>query len=277
MTQTVRWAAERLIEDTKKIKELYGDSHTAACKQVNDILCDFKAHTTPKQERIGYFWEKFQHSSESLTKRLNEIHYNNHLITEYLLKSLGISPLEWEKLFESSGAITIIKKSWEIKDFSFHPNNNIIRNKDTSSVSNQYNHPLLKRMSFEKAYFHHLIILAKGNPNLQLSLIQEYIENVTGKNAYRWNYATEDLRIWASGTSMNEKIIEHILNHAANTSIQDIVKELSCHRSDVLAWIGDEFFCRLIWRPISEWKEQITIIAKEIQRHINENNLWKLC
>lgn len=155
--------------------------------------------------REGMFNEKFEAQIWEIFSCRNYIRVA--LLHELsLLQKVNSPDLEtggW--IFESVWAISYISEVWNLLyttvDFSSSEGG-------SSPVSEEYKHLDLKRMAFEKAYFHSLI--SKLDPSLARTpqKVQQILSGLSEewRHYYPWAYSDDNRVIWVSATVIAENI-----------------------------------------------------------------------
>lgn len=196
--------------------------------------------------------------------------------TELLGKHLWIK-LPEKPLFDSPGAITRIARDWKVTG-SFHNFKIFLSSLQLySAISEKYDHNLLLFLSFKRAVFHHLFnLLSKWLP-FSTEIVQEYLTKITGEVQYRWWISIIDPTTnnrntyWTSGSSLNEKVVETIINETLWITIEKYCEIYKCSKFDIFSGLWDELLSSLIaWM---DYRNVISWFAEDIGKCKKNNTM----
>ena len=181
-------------------------------------------------------------------------------------------------IFESVWAISYIADVWNL----VYAQDDFSSSEDWySPVSKVYEHVDLKRMAFEKAYFHSLISRIAPTLANTPQQVQEILSALSEnwRHYYPWAYSDTDGAIGVSATVIAENIVTKIweMYQDKNPDIDTFAKQKwENWRVDLLAGIWDELFARLLLHERSEWPKQIRIIAETIHKKWKNWEQWQI-
>lgn len=212
---------------------------------------------------------------ESWLDRLRNIEKYSKVFTKEFIKKLGIEG-NYENILESPWAVLHLDLDWGLVWADFHNKN---ANGEESLVSQEYDSWYLKYSALKKALFHLLISNIPDWPD-KINMMVSYIKEVSWNPHFRWSYISSAWVVWVSWSSISEDIVWIILRDFFDQkgSLDEIANNLSLKKSDLLVWIWDEMFARLISSESKkEAKNHAKKIVKIIKKSAKEGGLLNLC
>jgi len=267
----------------QKVSEILSNPHhNWLWQKLVHTVRTFRWYKNPEAQELdrGFFGKDIypEEPSEFFQEKMNFISENGRQLTSMLANHLWCK-LPDVPLFDSPGTLVQLDKQGALKD-SYHNFENILSEEGgNSTVSEKYNHNVLWRMAFEKAYFHFLISLIPVWSPLSTAMIQEYLTKLAGEDQYRGGFhnPTTGETFGNSASSLNEEVVESILKHFyPEMSIEDHCKRYDFHQCNLLAGIGDELMSRILALGEERLVLIMDYIASHIRRAAKGDTMWML-